>query len=185
MSSKQTSATSSGTSRPASRTASIAPTTTMLLTEKTAVGGSAELEQPPHALARPRPGRRSSRRRVVVDRNARPRQRLLVAAPAVARGRDLVRLDDQPDRVGARARSDARPAAGRPRRCRPTTASPSTPGSVRSTSTNGTPFFQPPQVRRRARRRPARSRSPRPGARSCSSTTSRSTLEVGAACRRG
>src|SRR5215211_4722968 len=80
MSLKQTSATSSGTSRLAPRTASIAPTATRLLTVKTALGVDARADD-----------------QLGVDGKACRLQRSLVALPAIARRRDVVALDDHPD----------------------------------------------------------------------------------------
>src|SRR5215207_9306863 len=89
MSSKHTSATSSGTSRPAPRTASIAPTATRLLTVKTAVGGSS-------SASNPRMPARADDELRIGGKACRP-QRHLVSLTAIARGRDVVALEDHPD----------------------------------------------------------------------------------------
>ena len=87
-----------GNLEPGGRTASIAPSATRLLTVKTAVG---RLRRARAAAACPRSRRvgstvdvRDQRR---IEPGSRRRQRGLVAPPTVARGRDVVGLDDEAD----------------------------------------------------------------------------------------
>ena len=113
----------------AARTASIAPRATRLLTVKTAVGRLVELEQPPHALVRRRPGRRSPRRRAP-GRPGCPQRPEPPRSLAAGRARSRPRPTRRSGRCGGgRARSGARRAAARRRRCRRATASESMPGN--------------------------------------------------------
>ncbi len=97
MSSKQTSATSSGTSRPAARTASIAPSSDEVVDGEHRGGRIVELEQTAHPVVTAGWVDRCVCDERRIERDPGGGQGGLVASPPVACGRHLVGFDDEAD----------------------------------------------------------------------------------------